>query len=85
MNIPWKDAAVHEGVVPQQEILYPRPVILECADCREPGFWYPAKNTVDSGSRSCQTAPGISRNSHCWGVVSWNGNAPQEAPLIDDY
>lgn len=85
MNIPWKDAKVHEGTVPNQEDLFPKPVILQCTSCNRIGYWYPEENTVAVRSRSCQTAPKIFRDRHCWGVFSWNGNAPQEAPLTSDY
>ena len=80
MKIPWKDAAVHEGTIPQQKILYPHPVILECGDCHWTGYWYPRENQINVSGRHCSYG-----GDHSWTVYSWNGNAPQEAPLTDDY
>jgi hypothetical protein len=84
-EVPWKDADICEGTVPQQAILYPRPVVLECQECGWVGYWYPAEDKIDTGYRVCLrdgTRP--ARSFHVWAVQSWNGNAPQAAPVTGE-
>jgi hypothetical protein len=73
---PWQDAQIHEGTIPQQATLFPRPVILECSDCGKAGYWYPGENRIDTGSRMCPQRPSGWRPYHRWTVYSWNGNIP---------
>lgn len=72
---PWQGAEIHEGTIPQQATMYPRPVVLECGQCHKPGYWYPAEDRIDTGGRMCfgETPP---RPYHQWDVYSWNGNEP---------
>jgi hypothetical protein len=74
---PWQGAEIHEGTIPQQAALYPRPVILECGDCCRRGYWYPQENRIDTGRRMCPEGPAGWRPFHAWAVRSWNGHEPQ--------
>jgi hypothetical protein len=76
---PWQNAEIHEGVIPEQAILYPRPVILECEDCGRAGYWYPAESRIDTAGRLCPEGPGGWRAFHAWTVRSWNGHDPAGA------
>lgn len=73
---PWHGAQIHEGVIPQQAILYPHPVILECQDCGRAGYWYPDESRIDTRSRMCPEGPDGWRPFHCWDVENWNGHVP---------
>lgn len=74
---PWQAAEIHEGTIPQQAILYPRPVILECQDCMRVGYWYPDESRIDTRSRMCPEGPVGWRPYHRWTVESWNGHQPE--------
>jgi hypothetical protein len=73
---PWQGAEIHEGVIPQQAALYPRPVILECGDCCRHGYWYPQENRIDTGRRMCPAGGYKARPYHLWAVYGWNGHEP---------
>lgn len=92
---PWKDAEVRERVIPQQEALYPRPVVLGCRGCGHVGYWYPGEGdagAIEVMSARCRYTveyPGdygqalsrwVSRPAHDWEVSAWNGHEPVPAP-----
>lgn len=77
---PWRGAELHEGTVPQQASLFPRPVVLACRSCGAEGFWYPAENRIETASRHCHDGE-QHRKGHDWAVYRWNGSVPVDAPL----
>lgn len=85
MNSPWENAEIHEGIAPEQRTLFPRPVVLECQECRIAAYWYPAENRIDVYSRlHRQEYPGgWTSGHHDFAVYSWNGNEAQEGPISD--
>ena len=82
--LPWRDAEIRIGTIPQQASLYPKPVILECEDCMTTGFWYPEDNYIDTTRRMCPDEDHGQRPYHRWSVAGWNGNAEVDAPMADD-
>lgn len=81
MDVPWKDAKIVCRVIPQQEMMSPRPVTLQCRDCGDIGYWYPGENEIDIGRRVCfYDSSGHTRGYHLFEVVRWNGNVQVNAP-----
>lgn len=81
VEIPWKDAEIHEGITPQAASLFPLPVILECRKGEHLGYWYPEDDRIDVSRARCYGYGGT-WSLHDWEVLDWNGNNPVEAPTV---
>lgn len=68
---PWDGATRNLGVIPNQAIMYPRPVILRCRECGVEAYWYPRENTIELYSNHCER---YVEGGHAWRVLDWNLN-----------
>jgi hypothetical protein len=77
---PWDSAVRKRGIIPDQAILYPRPVILMCGECGTRAYWYPKENTIELYSNRCHP---FVEGGHNWAVLDWNRNAVVSADTAD--
>jgi hypothetical protein len=68
---PWDGATRKLGIIPDQAILYPRPVILFCGECAAEAYWYPKANVLELYSNHCER---YVEGGHSWYVLNWNLN-----------